>query len=98
MSQSTVHKLWFTDSVFSVTEFYNWKIFYRTGIVLKLFSTYLFASLFSTNPTSNGLGLNPGLRGDRSAKNLASDGMTPGLTEFATEERNYTLWLNFEFC
>jgi hypothetical protein len=68
------------------------------GTVLKLFSTYLFASLFSTNPTSNGLGLNSCLRGDRPAKNLASDGMTPGLSDYAAEERNYTLWLNFEFC
>jgi len=24
--------------------------------------------------------------------------MTPGLSEYATEERNYILWLNFEFC
>jgi len=68
------------------------------GTVLKLFRIYLFASFFSTNPTSNCLGLNPVLRGDRPAKNLASDGMTPGLCENATEERNYILWLNFEFC
>jgi len=67
------------------------------GTVLKLFSLYCFAYFFSTNPTSNGLGLNPALRGDRPAKYLASDGMTPALCENATEERNYTLWLNFEF-
>jgi len=54
--------------------------------------------LFSTNPTSNGLGLNPALRGDRPTKNLANDGTTPGLCENATEETVYTLWLNFEFC
>ena len=30
-----------------------------------------------------------------SAKNLASDGMTPGLSEHATKERNCTLWLDF---
>ena len=101
MSQPTVQKLWFTDLVFSITEFCNWKIFYSTlltGTVLKLFSTYFFASLFSTNPTSNGLGLNPALRGDRPAKNFARDGMAPGLSEDATEERSYTLWPNFEFC
>ena len=68
------------------------------GTVLKLFSTHLFASLFSTNPTSNALAMNPALRVDRPAKNLASDGMTLGLCENATEERNNTMWLNFEFC
>ena len=68
------------------------------GPVLKLFSLYPFASLFSTNPTSNDLGLNPGLRGDRPANNLANGSTTPGLFDYAAEERNYIFWLNFEFC
>ena len=68
------------------------------GPVRKLFSTYPFASLFSTNPTSNGLRLNPGLCNDSPANNLASDSMTPGLFEYVAEERNYIFWLNFEFC
>jgi hypothetical protein len=54
--------------------------------------------LFSTNPTCNGLGFNPGLRGDRPENNLVIDGTAPGLFENAAQERNFTFWLNIEFC
>jgi hypothetical protein len=69
------------------------------GPVLKLFSTYPFAPLFSTNPTSNGLGLNPGFRDDRPANNPpAMARPLDYVFEYATEKRTYIFWLNFELC
>jgi hypothetical protein len=56
----------------------------------KIIYDITFAPLFCTNPTCHGLGLNPGLRGNRPANNLVSDGTAPGLFECGAEERIYT--------